>query len=118
MNSIKLGLIISIWMSGLPAMSAGSTTSIHSATGAGGKVAPGVAPENGWPSSMASTGDSITRGFNTGTVPFTDAPTNSWSTGTNAAVNSHYSRILALNPGISGHSYNDAVTGDQMVDLN
>jgi lysophospholipase L1-like esterase len=71
-----------------------------------------------YPNSIASTGDSITRGFNTGSVPFTDAPANSWSTGTNSAVNSHYSRILYDNPPVSGHSYNDAVTGAIMADLN
>jgi len=71
-----------------------------------------------FPNSMASTGDSITRAFNTGSVPFTDAPANSWSTGTNATVNSHYSRILHDNPLISGHSNNDAVTGAIMADLN
>jgi lysophospholipase L1-like esterase len=67
---------------------------------------------------MASTGDSITRAFNTGTIAFTDAPANSWSTGTNGTVNSHYSRILAAFPGISGRNYNDAVTGDEMAGLN
>lgn len=72
----------------------------------------------GYPNSMASTGDSITRAFNTGANPFTDAPLNSWSTGTNALVNSHYSRILNDNPPINGHSYNDAVTGAVMADLN
>jgi lysophospholipase L1-like esterase len=72
----------------------------------------------GWPASIAATGDSITRAYNTGSIPFSDAPANSWSTGTNASVNSHYSRILAANPGISGHSFNDAVTGAKMTDLN
>ncbi|MDQ2805791.1 MAG: GDSL-type esterase/lipase family protein [Chloroflexota bacterium] len=72
----------------------------------------------GYPNAMASTGDSITRAFNTGSTPFTDAPANSWSTGTNSAVNSHYSRILAANPAINGHSFNDAVTGAKMTDLN
>jgi lysophospholipase L1-like esterase len=67
---------------------------------------------------MASTGDSITRAFNTGSIPFTDSPANSWATGSNTAVNSHYWRILAMNPAISGHSYNDAVTGSKMADLN
>ena len=70
------------------------------------------------PGSMASTGDSITRAFNTGSVPFLDAPANSWSTGTSATVNSHYSRLLALNPAIAGHAFNDAVTGADMADLN
>lgn len=81
------------------------------------KDAPAVAI-TGYPNAMASTGDSITRAFNTGSTPFTDAPTNSWTTGTNAAVNSHYSRILTANPAISGHNSNDAVTGAVMSDLN
>jgi len=37
---------------------------------------------SGYPNSLAALGDSITRAFNTGTLPFTDAPANSWSTGT------------------------------------
>ncbi len=75
-------------------------------------------PITGYPNSIASTGDSITRAFNTGLIPFTDAPGNSWSTGTDSTVNSHYSRILAANPSISGNNYNDAVTGSKMADLN
>jgi lysophospholipase L1-like esterase len=70
------------------------------------------------PSSMASTGDSITRAFNTGAFPYIDAPANSWSTGSNASVNSHYRRLLALNPAISGRAYNFAVSGADMADLN
>ena len=71
----------------------------------------------GYPNSMAATGDSITRAFNTGTIPFTDAPGNSWSTGTRGTVASHYSRILTANPLISGRRYNNARTGARMVDL-
>jgi lysophospholipase L1-like esterase len=70
------------------------------------------------PSSMAATGDSITRAFNTGGFPFIDAPSNSWSTGSSATVNSHYRRLLALNPAIAGRAYNDAVSGADMADLN
>jgi lysophospholipase L1-like esterase len=70
------------------------------------------------PNSMASTGDSMTRAFNTGLIPFSDAPSNSWSTGTNATVNSMYRRILALNSAIGGKNYNDAKTGASMADLN
>lgn len=72
----------------------------------------------GYPNSIASTGDSITRGFNTGSVPFTDAPANSWTTGTNTEVNTHYLRILSNNPLINAQSNNDAVTGAVMADLN
>jgi lysophospholipase L1-like esterase len=70
-----------------------------------------------YPNSMAALGDSITRAFNTCSFPFIDCPTNSWATGTNATVNSFYSRILAVNPGISGRLFNDAVSGAQMDDL-
>jgi lysophospholipase L1-like esterase len=71
-----------------------------------------------YPSSMASTGDSITRAFNDCFFPFIDCPSASWSTGTNSTVNSHYRRILAANPAISGRNYNFAVSGADMADLN
>lgn len=70
-----------------------------------------------YPSSMASTGDSITRAYNTGFFPFTDNPAASWSTGTNSTVVSHYTRLLALNPRIRGRNYNDARSGAKMQDL-
>ncbi|HEX6291922.1 MAG TPA: SGNH/GDSL hydrolase family protein [Herpetosiphonaceae bacterium] len=70
-----------------------------------------------YPSSMASTGDSITRAFNTGSNGFIDAPSNSWSTGSNATVNSLYLRILANNPAINGNNYNAAVSGAKIADL-
>jgi lysophospholipase L1-like esterase len=69
------------------------------------------------PRSMASTGDSITRAFNTGFLPYLDNPSASWSTGTNGSVQSHYSRLLALQPLIAGHAYNDAKSGAKMIDL-
>jgi lysophospholipase L1-like esterase len=69
------------------------------------------------PRSMASTGDSITRAYNTGFFPYIDNPSASWSTGTNSTVHSHYSRLLALQPLISGHAYNDAKSGAKMSDL-
>jgi lysophospholipase L1-like esterase len=71
----------------------------------------------GYPGSMASTGDSITRAFNTCTFPFVDCPSNSWSTGWSTTVNAQYRRILAANAAISGRAYNDAVTGADMADL-
>jgi hypothetical protein len=72
----------------------------------------------GYPSSMASTGDSITRAFNTCAFPFVDCPRNSWSTGSSSTVNSHYRRILAANPAILGRNFNDAKTGARMNALN
>jgi lysophospholipase L1-like esterase len=71
----------------------------------------------GYPTSIASTGDSITRAFNTCSFPFTDCTASSWSTGTSSTVSSHYRRILAANAAISGRNYNDAKTGAKMVDL-
>ena len=70
------------------------------------------------PNSMASTGDSITRAFNTGFFPFLDNPAASWSTGTSTTVDSHYRRILARNGAISGKNFNHAKSGAKMVDLN
>ncbi len=81
-------------------------------------VNPPVAVANPYPNSMAATGDSITRAFNTSPYfPFIDATANSWSTGTTRSVSSHYSRILAKNATISGKNYNDAKTGTKMADL-
>jgi lysophospholipase L1-like esterase len=71
-----------------------------------------------YPNSMDALGDSITRAFNTCSFPFTDCPENSWATGTNSKVDSYYQRLLALNPGISGHNFNDAVSGAKMTELN
>ncbi len=69
------------------------------------------------PRSMASTGDSITRAYNTGFFPYVDNPSASWSTGTNGSVVSHYTRLLALQPSMAGHAYNDAKSGAKMIDL-
>ena len=76
----------------------------------------GVSAATTFPNSIASTGDSITRAYNTGS-PFADNPASSWSTGTTATVSSHYLRILARNGGISGHAFNDAKTGAVMANL-
>jgi lysophospholipase L1-like esterase len=70
-----------------------------------------------YPDSMASTGDSITRAFNSSVIPFVDAPWNSWSTGSNGVVQSHYRRILAANPAIFLRNFNDARSGAEMADL-
>jgi len=76
------------------------------------------AKASAYPNSMDALGDSITRAFNTCSFPFVDCPENSWATGTSSKVDSYYMRLLALNPGISGHNYNDAVSGAKMVELN
>jgi lysophospholipase L1-like esterase len=80
-------------------------------------LSPAQAQALAYPRSIASTGDSITRAFNTGWLPFTDNPAASWSTGWDSEVQSHYLRLRALNPGIAGHNYNDARSGARMRDL-
>jgi PKD repeat protein len=70
------------------------------------------------PDSMASVGDSITQGASTGGTLGADYPANSWSTGTNASVNSHYLRLLAAGAPISGRNYNRSVSGAKVADLN
>lgn len=70
-----------------------------------------------YPNSLAATGDSITRAFNTCSFPFVDCPANSWATGTNTTVNSFYLRIRAVNRAIEGRLFNDARSGARMADL-
>jgi lysophospholipase L1-like esterase len=84
--------------------------------GAGAGLTSGSPAITGYPNSIAATGDSITQAVNSSAVGLN--PENSWATGTNGSVNSVYSRILAQNPGISGHRFNDSVSGAKMVDLN
>jgi lysophospholipase L1-like esterase len=68
-----------------------------------------------YPNSIASTGDSITRAFNDCWFPYVDCPAASWSTGTSSY--SHYRRLQAVNPAITGRTYNHAATGADMADL-
>lgn len=69
------------------------------------------------PNSMAVAGDSIARAFNTCRFPYMDCPANSWATGTNSTVRSHYARILADNSRIKRKNYNDAKSGAKVADL-
>jgi lysophospholipase L1-like esterase len=93
-------------------------------------VAPALASpaKVGPPTSIDALGDSITRGYNSqgaGCVALLDCPANSWATGTNAAVNSYYTRVKALNPSVllarpqtsATLGGNDAVTGAKMAGL-
>jgi lysophospholipase L1-like esterase len=69
------------------------------------------------PDSMAATGASATTAYNTCEAPGTNCPANSWSTGTNRAVNSIYQRILAVHGEIREGNFNDAVAGSKMARL-
>lgn len=84
--------------------------------GAGGGRDAGADPAvAGYPGSIAALGDSITRAVNSDALG--DRPENSWATGTDVAVDSYYSRLLAEHPPIAGNRYNEAVSGAQMEDL-
>jgi lysophospholipase L1-like esterase len=71
------------------------------------------------PAVMASTGDSITRGFDATLFGcfLTDCPADSWATGSATAVSSQYRRLLAVDPAVSGHNLNYARTGAKMFEL-
>jgi hypothetical protein len=61
----------------------------------------------GYPRSIAVLGTPTAAGWGADlTHPFRDAPDDSWATGTNASVNSVYSRLVAVNPAIKGHNVN------------
>jgi lysophospholipase L1-like esterase len=62
------------------------------------------------PGSMAALGDSITAGVAT-CLTLVSCTRNSWSTGQNKRVDSHYHRILAGNPKIKGRVQNFAEPG-------
>jgi lysophospholipase L1-like esterase len=67
------------------------------------------------PSSMVAIGDSITRAYDV-CCSYGDHPGQSWSSGSTSydGIASHYERIRQLNPAITGHAYNDAVSGAKM----
>ncbi|GAA3273434.1 SGNH/GDSL hydrolase family protein [Dactylosporangium vinaceum] len=81
-----------------------------------GFVAPAAAAPGPPPGSIASMGDSISRGFNA-CGWYVDCPSRSFSTGTDTGVNSHYLRIKAVNAAINGHNYNDAASGAKVADM-
>jgi lysophospholipase L1-like esterase len=80
-------------------------------------AAPARAASPPLPNSMASLGDSITRAFDVCCF-YGDHPNSSWATGGSPldGIHSHYERLLAANPAIRGHQFNDAVTGAKMAD--
>lgn len=90
-----------------------ATTAVLGIASPLGAAVPDAGPP---PSSMASLGDSITRGFDACGF-FVDCTSRSFSTGDNGSVNSHYLRIRAVNPAINGRNFNDGETGADAADL-
>jgi lysophospholipase L1-like esterase len=78
-------------------------------------VGPAAASTPPLPRSMAAIGDSMTQAADA-CCWYGDHPSNSWSTGSASwdGVHSHYERIRALGGAISGHAYNDSVSGARM----
>jgi lysophospholipase L1-like esterase len=70
-----------------------------------------------FPTSMAGIGDSITRATDV-CCWYGDHPAQSWSTGGGVldGIRSHYERIRAVQPAISGRNYNDSRAGAKMRD--
>ncbi|HEX6498102.1 MAG TPA: SGNH/GDSL hydrolase family protein [Micromonosporaceae bacterium] len=79
-------------------------------------ASPAAAATTPPPNSMAAMGDSITRGFNA-CGWYQDCTIRSFSTGEDSSVNSHYLRILSVNPAILGYNYNDAKSGAKSADM-
>lgn len=67
-------------------------------------------PASGYPASMVSLGDSITAGLGA-CLAYVACARNSWSTGNNPAIQSHYRRILEKNDRIEGNADNLASPG-------
>ncbi|MEU7932598.1 SGNH/GDSL hydrolase family protein [Micromonospora echinofusca] len=79
-------------------------------------ASPAAADPGPPPNSMASLGDSITRGFNA-CGWYSDCTSRSFSTGDYSTVNSQYLRIRAKNTAINGRNYNDARSGAKSADM-
>lgn len=77
-------------------------------------VAP--AAQAAWPNKMAAMGDSYTEATATCAGVIT-CMANSWSTGTNTDVNSHYLRIKAVNSAITDNKKNVSVHGEKAIHL-
>jgi lysophospholipase L1-like esterase len=77
--------------------------------------APAVAQSPPYPDSMAAIGDSITQAVNV-CCWYGNHPGQSWSTGGASwdGIKSHYERLRAVHPPISGNRFNDSVSGAKM----
>ncbi len=65
---------------------------------------------------IASTGDSIARGFDACGL-FSDCPGIAYSTGSDPGSGSVYRQLLRVSPGVAGNQYNDAEVGARAEDL-
>ena len=85
------------------------TFAAAAAAGAGGPA---------YPSAIAVVGGNDAAGYASDPKrPLQEARANSWATGTNAAVRSIYTRLLAVNPTIKGRAFNFSSLGATVRDL-
>lgn len=101
------------WVAAVACLTALVALACENSGGGGGGTTPRPprdSPRPGLPVAMAAIGDSITTGFGTCVVP-ASCKRNSWSTGDGRRVDSHYQRLIDLNPAIRGRAYNHAVPG-------
>lgn len=95
-------------------------TSVALATGCLAALAHGAPTTTSavYPTSIAVIGDGDVTGYASNPKhPFQEARANSWATGTNPAVRSIYSRLLAANPAIRGRAFNFGSHGATVRDL-
>jgi lysophospholipase L1-like esterase len=101
------------WVAAVASLSALVALACEGGGDGGGDATPRPPPDTprpGTPVAMAALGDSVTTGFGTCLV-LSSCERNSWSTGDGRRVESHYRRLLELNPGIRGRAYNHAKAG-------
>ncbi|MEU4568606.1 SGNH/GDSL hydrolase family protein [Micromonospora sp. NPDC023956] len=107
------------WVAAVASLSALVALACESGGGGGGDGTPRPprdTPRPGMPVAMAALGDSITTGFGTCLV-LASCERNSWSTGDGRRVDSHYRRLLDLDPAIRGRAYNHAKAGARAAAL-
>ena len=69
------------------------------------------------PGGIAALGDSLSQAFGSGGAG-QNYPSESWATGTDPAVNSHYLRLISDGASIARKNFDDAISGSSMVSTN
>ncbi|SCL30406.1 GDSL-type esterase/lipase family protein [Micromonospora inyonensis] len=100
------------WVAAVASLSALVALACEGGSGGGDATPPPPqgTPRPGMPTAMAALGDSVTTGFGT-CVVLASCERNSWSTGDGRRVESHYRRLVELNPAIRSRAYNHAKAG-------
>jgi lysophospholipase L1-like esterase len=81
-----------------------------------GACTPAQPPDLSGSAGIGAMGDSISRAFDACSF-LAECPAESWTTGSDPRVDSHYFRLLARNPAMAGRVYNAAKVGASSWDL-